>query len=206
MCSEHSRSSSGCSSFWALLLNVRGTLWVVRGLVGTLWGTWMCEAAREGQLEETLASSSSELCQLSSIRGVGLELLFQLTPGWVQPGAQLPEHCRQTKQHGSGLGLCWDQPVCSAAGWCAAWSPAVAWAAIPAGYRGLDWKRATVRVQLSRFWAAGGAWGFLHRLPGRDGLRAAGGLVSPCKGPVGGLKSSLWGRWSSAQVQLKASH
>lgn len=62
----------------------------------------MCEAAREGQLEETLASSSSELCQLSLIRGVGLELLFQLTPGWVQPGAQLPEHCRQIKQHGLG--------------------------------------------------------------------------------------------------------
>lgn len=88
---------------------------------------------------------AAEFCQLSSIRGVGLELLFQLTPGWVQPGAQLPEHCRQIKQHGSGWGLYWDQPVCSAAGWCAVWSPAVAGAAIPAGHRGLDWKRATER-------------------------------------------------------------
>lgn len=37
----------------------------------------------------------------------------------------------------------------------------------------------------------GVAWGLLCRLAGRDGHRAAGGLVSPCKGPVGGLKSSL---------------
>lgn len=48
-----------------------------------------------------------------------------------------------------------------------------------------------MRVQLSRFGLQGGTWGLLHRLAGRDGLRAAGGLVSPCEGPVGGLKSSL---------------
>lgn len=74
----------------------------------------MCAAAREGQLEETLASSSSGLCQLSLIRGrVGA---FVPADPWLCPAQSTAPRALQTEQHGSREGLCWDQPVCSAAG------------------------------------------------------------------------------------------
>lgn len=150
----------------------------------------MCEAAREGELEETLASSSSELCQLSSIRGrVGA---FVPADPWLGPARSTAPRALQTdKAARIGVRAVLGPTCVLGSGVMCCVVSSSRWSSHPCRLQRSGLEKSYSEGTAQQVWAAGGAWGLLHRLAGRDGLRAAGGLVSPCEGPVGGLKSSL---------------
>lgn len=144
----------------------------------------------EGELEETLASSSSELCQLSSIRGrVGA---FVPADPWLGPARSTAPRALQTdKAARIGVRAVLGPTCVLGSGVMCCVVSSSRWSSHPCRLQRSGLEKSYSEGTAQQVWAAGGAWGLLHRLAGRDGLRAAGGLVSPCEGPVGGLRSSL---------------